>query len=159
MPKFSTGHPLSADQVSSPYLEYFSNISLTRFHSDYFQSGITPEREITRTRKKIRVSNFSMRNTYMKFQNRSMHGSLDMACIKKCDRWNHARTENMLGGWYLPIYGVVRMCGPNSPLFQLGKYMNGPIFSAFGIWIAPFFELALYNCSNFTLQETWLEFR
>ena len=38
------------------------------------------------------------------------------------------------GGWrgYLPIYGVVRMCGPNSPLFQLGKYMNGPTFSQIG---------------------------
>ena len=25
------------------------------------------------------------------------------------------------------------------PLFQLGKYMNGHVFSEFGIWMAPFF--------------------
>ena len=43
------------------------------------------------------------------------------------------------GGGELPIYGIVRMCVPNSPLFQRcqvydwppffnKKYMNGPIF-------------------------------
>ena len=40
-----------------------------------FHIGITSEREITRTREKIRVSYFSMRNPYMKFQNPSIHGS------------------------------------------------------------------------------------
>ena len=34
-----------------------------------------PEREVTRTKKKIWVSYFSMRNPYMKFQNPSIHGS------------------------------------------------------------------------------------
>ena len=38
-----------------------------------FQRGITPEREITRTRKKMCVKYFSLRNPYMKFQNPSMH--------------------------------------------------------------------------------------
>ena len=41
----------------------------------FFQRGITPEREITRTRKKTCVKYFSMRTPYMKFQNPSMHGS------------------------------------------------------------------------------------
>ena len=41
----------------------------------FFQRGVTPERERTRTRKKkTPVSNFSMRNPYMKFQNPSMDG-------------------------------------------------------------------------------------
>ena len=44
-----------------------------------------------------------------------------------------------VGGGYLPIYGIVRMCVPNSPLFRRcqvydwppffnKKYMNNPIF-------------------------------
>ena len=44
-----------------------------------------------------------------------------------------------VGWWWLPIYGIVRMCVPNSPRFQRcqvnewppffnKKYMNGPIF-------------------------------
>ena len=41
----------------------------------FFQRGITPEREIIRTRKKTCVKYFYMRNLYMKFQNPSMHGS------------------------------------------------------------------------------------
>ena len=41
------------------------------------------------------------------------------------------------------------MCGPNSPFFQLGKYMDGPIFSEFGI--APFFVVEVqYTCEWFT---------
>ena len=42
----------------------------------FFQSGITPEREIIRTREKTCINYFSMRNLYMKFQNPSMHVSL-----------------------------------------------------------------------------------
>ena len=48
----------------------------------FFQRGITPEREITRTRNKMCVKYFSMRNPYMKFQNPSMHGS-----------WTNGRTH------------------------------------------------------------------
>ena len=46
-----------------------------RFHSDFIQRGIIPEREMTLTRKKMCVKYFSMRNPFMKFQNPSMHGS------------------------------------------------------------------------------------
>ena len=35
-----------------------------------------------------------MRNPYMKFQNPSMHGSYDMACIKKHRTDTHTRMEN-----------------------------------------------------------------
>ena len=45
-----------------------------RFSFWFFQRGITPEREITRIRKKKRVSYFSMRNPYMKFEDPNMHG-------------------------------------------------------------------------------------
>ena len=41
----------------------------------FFQRGITPEREIARTRKKTCVKYFPMRNPYIKFQNPSMHSS------------------------------------------------------------------------------------
>ena len=63
-----------------------------RFHSDFFQKGITSEREITQTRKKIQVSYFSMRNPYMKFQNPSMHGAEDMASTKSM---TNGQTTNM----------------------------------------------------------------
>ena len=44
-------------------------------HQISFWWGITPESEITRTKKKKTCVNyFSMRNPYMKFQNPSMHG-------------------------------------------------------------------------------------
>ena len=42
-------------------------------------------------KKKIQVSYFSMSNPNMKFQNPSMHGSYDMACIKKRD--THTQTD------------------------------------------------------------------
>ena len=39
--------------------------------------------------------------------------------------------QNLLhtqGGGGGGMYGVVRMCGPNSPFFQLRKYTEGPFF-------------------------------
>ena len=42
---------------------------------------------------KIRVSYFFMRNPYKKFQNRSIHGSKVMLCIKKRDERTDGRTE------------------------------------------------------------------
>ena len=54
----------------------------------FFQRGITPEREITRTRKKKCVNYSSMRNPYMKIQNHSMHG------FWPTDAWTHTRTHN-----------------------------------------------------------------
>ena len=51
----------------------------------YFQKGITPETEITRTRKKMCVKYFSMRNPYMKFQNPS---------ITVLDEWTDGHTHN-----------------------------------------------------------------
>ena len=53
----------------------------------FFQRGISPEREIIRTRKTTRVKYFSMRNPYMKFQNPSMHGS-----------WTDGRTHAHMDG-------------------------------------------------------------
>ena len=54
-------------------------------------------------------------------------------------KWLKTRRGEGGGGIKLPIYGIVRMCVPNSPLFQCcqvydwppffnKKYMNGPIF-------------------------------
>ena len=40
-----------------------------------FQWGITPEKGIIRTKTKMCVSYFPMRNPYMKIQNPRMHGS------------------------------------------------------------------------------------
>ena len=56
---------------SDPVIRSDPVSTLTRF----FQRGITPEREITWTRKKMCISYFSMRNPCMKFQNSSMHSS------------------------------------------------------------------------------------
>ena len=53
----------------------------------FFQRGTTPEMEITRTRKEMCVSYFSMRNLCMKFQNPSMHGSC------RTDGWTHGQPE------------------------------------------------------------------
>ena len=53
----------------------------------FFHRGITPEREITWTRKKMCVSYFSMRNPYIKLQNTSMHVSW------WTDRQMHARMD------------------------------------------------------------------
>ena len=39
------------------------------------------------------------------------------------------------------IYDVVRMCVTNSPLFQLGEYINGPLFSDYSIWMTLFFVI------------------
>ena len=64
--------PISRPKFQAPSSNTFWDILLPRFHSDFCQSGITPESQITRTRKKIWVSYFSMRNPYMKFQNPSM---------------------------------------------------------------------------------------
>ena len=98
MPKFSKGHNsgknwrnlLKVDQINlliilyqltkfqAPSSNTFRDILLTRFHSDCFKRALTPEREITWTKKKkkkIQVGFFSLRNPYMKFQNPSIHGS------------------------------------------------------------------------------------
>ena len=67
-----------SSQFQAPSSNSFRDSLLTRIHSNFFQRGITPEREITRTieqKKIIQLSYFSMRNPYMKFQNPSMHGS------------------------------------------------------------------------------------
>ena len=44
--------PYQLTKFQAPSSNTFRDILLTRFHSDFFQRGITPERDITRTRKK-----------------------------------------------------------------------------------------------------------
>ena len=66
--------PCQLAKFQAPRSNISLDIFLTRFHSDFFQRGLTPEGEITRTRKNTDQL-FSMRNPYMKFQNHSMHGS------------------------------------------------------------------------------------
>ena len=61
-------------KFQNPSMHGSQDMACIRFQSDFFQRGITPEREITRTRKKKRVSYFSMRHPYMQFQNPSMQG-------------------------------------------------------------------------------------
>ena len=78
MAKFSKGH-------NSGKIRYFNQV--IRFHSDFIQRGTTPEREITRTRKKTCVKYFSIRNPHMKFQNRSMHG------FRRTDARMHGHTN------------------------------------------------------------------
>ena len=62
-------------KFQNPSMHGSQDMACIRFHLDFIQRGTTPERKITRTRKKMCVKYFSMRNPYMKFQNPSMHGS------------------------------------------------------------------------------------
>ena len=57
--RLSTHHALSADQVSSSYVKYFAGYFADKSSFLFFQRSITQEREITLTRKQIRVSHFS----------------------------------------------------------------------------------------------------
>ena len=68
-------HEESIYKISKPLHAWFIKYGMHQMLFWFFQRGITPEREITLTRKKTCVSYFSMRNPYMKFQNPSMHGS------------------------------------------------------------------------------------
>ena len=61
-----------------------------------------------------------------------------------------------------PIYGIVRMCVPNSPLFSTARYMIGPLFSAKSIWMARFFWFPMWKgpffwhpgiCTCFSLRD------
>ena len=68
-----------------------------RFHSDFIQSGITPEREITRTRKTYRSNCFSMANHTYKFK------TLASTAL---DERTLARTQNTKPIW--PVFFQVR---------------------------------------------------
>ena len=61
--RLSTYHLLSADIDSSPYLNTFRDILLTRLYSDFFK-GHNYRKGDNSDKTKVRVSNFAMRNSY-----------------------------------------------------------------------------------------------
>ena len=68
-------HEKSIYEISKPWHARLIRYGIHQISFWFFSRDITPEKEITRTRKKRYVDYFSMRNPYMKFQNPSMHGS------------------------------------------------------------------------------------
>ena len=79
-------------KFQNPSMHGSLDMTCIRFHSDFFQRGITPEREITWSRKTTRVSYFSMRNPYMKFQNPSTQPHTVHKIWHTCFEWTHAQT-------------------------------------------------------------------
>ena len=77
--KKKTGHYLS---MRNPYMK-FQNPSMhssqemacIRFHSDFFKKGHNSRKGDNSGKNKTSVGYFSMRSSYMKFQNPRMHGS------------------------------------------------------------------------------------
>ena len=59
-----------------------------------FSKGHNSRKGDNLDKKKGCVNYFSMRNPYMEFQNPCMHGSKDIACIKKCDERMHRCIDN-----------------------------------------------------------------
>ena len=89
--------PYQLTKFQAPSSNTFRDSLLTRFHSDllcwhdftldFFKVTLFQKGRQLGQEKKYWVSYFSIRNPYMKFQNPSMHGSEDMACIKKRDAY------------------------------------------------------------------------
>ena len=71
--------------MKNPYMKFHMRYFADKISSICFQRAITSERGII-LMGKICVSDFFMKNPYMKFQNPSMHGSEVMLCIKKRNR-------------------------------------------------------------------------
>ena len=106
----------------------------------FFQRGITPEREITRTRKKNVLYYFSMRNPYMKFQNPSMHGF--WRTDGRTDARTHARTDNPK-----PI------CSRS--FFEVGGIINTTVGHS---WYDAFFNHFLYKILNALVYVNKIDF-
>ena len=81
-------------------------VSKRSFLSNFNQTGMTKDSEITQT-KRTRVCYFFMRNQHMKVQDSSMHGSKDIGGIWMCDgRKTDRKAESNMPPHFFQSWGI-----------------------------------------------------
>ena len=117
----STHHCQSIHLVSRLHLEWFWRYYADKISSILFQRAITQERGIILMGKNMSAI-FFMKNSNMKFQNSSIHGSEVMLCIKKhamqkCLKLQRAITHEVFFRIYSKVNDAIYV---SVPIYSLG---------------------------------------
>ena len=97
------------------------------------------------------VSQWPQFTPYLVFY-RPCQGSFSVADLRLCvGGWRGGGGGGGGGGGSLPIYGIIRMCVPNSPFFSIARYIIGPQFSTKSIWMARFFRIPMWKAPFFDI--------